>query len=51
MFFDFMRSFILALKNGNEFVVFKSLSVWLFQISGPRDDIANLVTLKKYLAL
>ena len=48
MFFNFMRrSLILALKSGNEFVVFKSLSVCLFQIRGPRDDIANLVTLSK----
>ena len=27
--------------------VFKNLSVCLFQRCGPRDDIANLVTLKK----
>ena len=48
MFFNFMRqSLILALKSGNEFVVFKSLSVCLFQIRGPRDDIANLVTLNR----
>ena len=48
MFFNFMRrSLILALKSGNEFVVFKTLSVCLFQIRGPRDDIANLVTLSK----
>ena len=48
MFFDFMRrSLILALKSGNKFVVFKSLSVCLFQICGPHDDIANLVTLSK----
>ena len=48
MFFNFMkRSLILALKSGNEFVVFKSLSVCLFQIRGPRDDIADLVTLSK----
>ena len=44
MFLNFMRrSLILALKSGNEFVVFKSL----FQIRGPHDDIANLVTLNK----
>ena len=48
MLFNFMRrSLILALKSVNEFVVFKSLSVSLFQIRGPRDDIANLVTLSK----
>ena len=41
------RSLILALKSGNEFVVFKSLSVCLFQMRGPRDDIANFVTLSK----
>ena len=46
MFFNFMRrSLILALKSGNEFVVFKSFVV--FQIRGPRDDIANLVTQSK----
>ena len=38
---------VLALKSGNEFAVFKSLSVCLFQILGRRDDIANLVTLSK----
>ena len=48
MFFNFVRrSLILALKSGNEFVVFKSLSVCLFQIHGPREGIANLVTLSK----
>ena len=48
MFFNFMRqSLILALKSGNEFVLFKSLSVCLFQIHVPRDDIANLVSLSK----
>ena len=48
MFLNFMRqSLILALKSGNEFVVFKSLSVFLLQIRVPRDDIANLVTLNK----
>ena len=48
IFFNFIRrSLILALKSGNEFVAFKSLSVCLFQIRGPRDDIANLVTLSK----
>ena len=48
MFFNFMRpSLILALKSGNEFVVFKTLSVCLFQIRVPCDDIANLVTLSK----
>ena len=40
-------SLILALRSGNEFVIFKSLSVCLFQRQGPRDDVANLVTLKK----
>ena len=48
IFFNFIRrSLILALKSDNEFVVFKSLSVCLFQIHGPRDDTANLVTLSK----
>ena len=51
MFFNFTRrSLILALKSGNEFVVFKSLSVYLFQRGGPRDNTGNLVTMKKYLA-
>ena len=48
MFFNFMRrSLILALKSGNEFVVFKTLSVCLFQIRGPPDNFANLVTRSK----
>ena len=42
MFFNFMRR-----KGGNGFVVFKSLSVRLFQIRGPCDDIQKLVTLNK----
>ena len=41
---------ILALKSGHEFVVFKNLSVYLFPRSGPRDDIANLLTLKKFFS-
>ena len=46
MFFNFTRQYlILALKSDNEFVVFKNLSVCLFEIHGPRDDIANLETL------
>ena len=50
MFFNFMtQSLILVLQIGNEFFVLKSLSV--FQKRGPSDDIINLVTLKKYLAL
>ena len=44
-------SLILALKSDNEFVVFKILSVCLLERRGPRDDIANSVTLTKYLAL
>ena len=36
---------MLAWEIDNEFVVFKSLSMSLFQRRGPRDDIANLVTL------
>ena len=52
MFLNSMRqSLTLALKSGDEFVVFKSLSVCLFQRRCPSDDIANLVTLKNYLAL
>ena len=42
---------ILDLKSDNQFVVFKVLSACLFQRHAPRDDSANLVTLKKYLAL
>ena len=50
-FFNFMRqSLILTLKSANDFVVFKRLPVWLFQIRSPRDDVANLVTLNKILA-
>ena len=50
MIVNFMRqSLILALQSGNKFVVLKRLSV--FQKRGPSDDIINLVTLKKYLAL
>ena len=41
------QSLILALKSGNEFVVCKNLSTCLFQRRGPRDVMANLVTLKK----
>ena len=47
LFFNFMRRpLILALKSDNE-LIFKSLLVCLFQICGPLDHIANLVTLKK----
>ena len=50
MFFNFMtQSLILAFQSGNEFFILKLLSV--FQKKGPSDDIINLVTLKKYLAL
>ena len=45
MIFDF------GLKTDNNFSVFKSLSVCLFQRRGPRDNIANSVILRKYLAL
>ena len=46
LFFNIMRrSLLLALKSDE--LVFKSLLVCLFQIRGPRDHIANLVTLKK----
>ena len=48
MFFNSVRrSLILALKSDDEFVVFKSLSVCLFQRRNPCDNIANLVTLKE----
>ena len=48
MVFNFIRrSLILSVKNGNEFLVFKSLSVCLFRRRGPHDDIENLVTPQK----
>ena len=50
MIFNFInftrRSLILALKSGSEFFVFKTLSVCLSQRCSPREDIADLVTLK-----
>ena len=43
--------FDFGLKGGNYFVIFKSLSICLFQRRSQRDDIANFITLTRYLAL
>ena len=51
MFFNLMRQSLILILKSYEFVVFKSLSVCLFQRRDPRDDIVNFVTLKKYLVL
>ena len=49
MFINLMKlSLILALKRDKEFFVFKSLSLCFFLRRSPLDNIANLVTLKKY---
>ena len=42
------RSLILALKNDDEFGVFKSLSVCLFYRGNPYNKFGNLVALKQY---
>ena len=48
--FSILQCLVVVLKSGSKFVVFKSLSVCLFQRCGPHGNIANLVTMKKYLA-